>query len=68
MYETLFTYFERVFPLSDQEKEIIRSVVLPKKLKKGEFLQQEGEWTRYGAFVTHGCSSKEIALSVVMNK
>jgi CRP-like cAMP-binding protein len=54
MIETLFAYFEKGFSLSEAEKEVIRSVVLKKKLKKAEFLQREGEIARYGAFVAKG--------------
>lgn len=54
MYEPLFTYFERSFILSEDDKAIIQSVFIPKKVRKGEFLQRQGEVPRFGAFVAKG--------------
>jgi hypothetical protein len=54
MYETLFAYFERSFVLTDTDKTLIKSVLVPKKLNKGEFMQREGEIARSGAFVAKG--------------
>ena len=54
MFEILFAYFEKNFHLSEEDKIVIRSVLIEKKLKKGEFLQREGEAVRYGAFVAKG--------------
>ena len=54
MLEILYKYFERSFPLTEKDKDLIKSVVLPRKLRKGEFLVREGEVARYGAFVAQG--------------
>ena len=54
MFDSLIAYLERGFPLSDKEKVIVQSVLLAKKLKKGEFLQREGEHARFGVFVAKG--------------
>jgi CRP-like cAMP-binding protein len=54
MLEVLLAYFERNFKLSDEDISFISSVFLSKKLKKGQFLQREGELARFGAFVTRG--------------
>ena len=54
MHEPLFAYFERSFKLTDEDKEIIRTVVAPMTLKKGEFFQRQGEVARLGAFVCKG--------------
>ena len=54
MFEILEAYFERSFSLSPERKALIRSVFLPKTLKKSEFLQREGEIPRYAAFVCQG--------------
>lgn len=54
MFEILEAYFERSFSLSPESKALIRSVLLPKNIKKGEFLQREGEIPRYAAFVCKG--------------
>ena len=54
MHESLFAYFERSFKLTDDDKAVIRDVLKPLTLKKGEFLQHEGEVARLGAFVSKG--------------
>jgi len=54
MFEILQAYFERHGILTSEEIDFMRSVVLPKRLKKGEFLIREGEIPRFGAFVCKG--------------
>jgi CRP-like cAMP-binding protein len=54
MFDIFFAYFEKSFALSEEDKVVIRSVLLERKLKKGEFLQREGDTARYGAFVAKG--------------
>jgi len=54
MFEILQAYFERNGTLTSEEINFMRSVVLPKQLKKGEFLIREGEVPRHGAFVCRG--------------
>jgi CRP-like cAMP-binding protein len=54
MFDILFAYFEKSFSLSEEDRTLIRSGLLERKLKKGEFLQREGEIARYGAFVAKG--------------
>lgn len=54
MFDSIFAYLERTMPLSQDDKEVIRSVLIPKKLSKGEFLLREGEVSKYGAFVVKG--------------
>jgi len=54
MHEPIFAYFERSFKLSDEDKVVIRNVIVPKTLKKGEFFQRQGEVARLGAFVSKG--------------
>lgn len=54
MFEILQAYFERNGSLTTEEINFMRSLVLPKHLKKGEFLLREGEIPRYGAFVCQG--------------
>jgi len=54
MFEILQAYFERNGTLTSEEINFMRSVVLPKQLKKGEFLIREGEVPRHGAFVCKG--------------
>jgi len=54
MIETLLAYFERKFVVSKDDADLMKSIFLPKKLKKGEFLVREGEVTKYAAFVAKG--------------
>jgi len=54
MFEVLQAYFERNGVLTSEEIDFMRSLVLPKQLKKGEFLIREGEIPRFGAFVCRG--------------
>lgn len=54
MYDPIYAYFERSFTLTEDAKAVIRDVVTPKTLKKGEFLQHQGEVAKVGAFVSKG--------------
>jgi CRP-like cAMP-binding protein len=54
MFEILRAYFERSFPVTEENFLLLKSVLIPKKLKKGEFLLREGEVAKFGAFVTKG--------------
>ena len=53
-YQVIKAWFERSFPVGEAEFKLIKSVLQPRRLKKGEFFQREGEVARYGAFVTKG--------------
>jgi len=54
MFEVLLAYFERNFTLRAEDILIIKSILLPKTMKKGDFLLREGEVPKYGAFVCKG--------------
>lgn len=54
MYEILETYFNRKFPLSSDDVDLIRSTFRPRHMRKGDFLQKGGDIPRYGAFVCKG--------------
>ena len=54
MFELLFTKIDEKVKLSDEEKELSKSFFLPKKLRKKQFLLQEGDVCRYIAFVEKG--------------
>jgi CRP-like cAMP-binding protein len=55
MFEVLVAYFQRGGTLlSSEEISILRAKVLPKTLKKGEFMQREGDTVKYGAFIAKG--------------
>ena len=56
MFEKLHSYFERKgVLLSDEQFGFIKTLFIPKKVKKGEFLIREGELTKYAMFVASGC-------------
>lgn len=55
MFEVLRNYFNNKISLPDDQFEYMCTFFISKKLKKGEFLQRQGEPARYGAFVASGC-------------
>jgi len=55
MVEKFQEFLNRRISLSTAEWEKIRSVTISKKLRKGDFLFQEGDVWRYVAFVCAGC-------------
>ena len=55
MHEKLRSFLERQFPVTDEQFEFIKTLFIPKKVRKGEFLLREGEMTRYSIFVASGC-------------
>jgi CRP-like cAMP-binding protein len=54
MFEVLHAYFERNFILTTNDILVIKSVFLPRIMKKGEFIVREGEIPKYAAFVCKG--------------
>jgi len=54
MFEVLQTYFENKFPLRDEDIVLMKSLLVPRAMKKGEFLLREGEVSKYAAFVCKG--------------
>ena len=54
MFEVIEAYFRSRIALSEEAIALIRSVFLPRSMKKGEFFQREGETAKYGAFVCRG--------------
>ncbi|HEY6977333.1 MAG TPA: Crp/Fnr family transcriptional regulator [Chitinophagaceae bacterium] len=55
MFDKLRAFFERSFPVTDEQFEFIKTLFIPKKVNKGEFLLREGERTKYSVFVASGC-------------
>ena len=53
-FNLLRSYFDRGFPINDAGFELMKSVLIFRQFKKGEFLLREGEISRYGAFVAKG--------------
>jgi CRP-like cAMP-binding protein len=56
MYESLFTYIKdrSKTPLSEKEVALIKSVFVPKKIRKRQYLLQAGEVCKYTAFIVKG--------------
>jgi CRP-like cAMP-binding protein len=54
MYETLYRYLKEKINISDAEFEIIKTSFMPKKLRKKQYLLQEGDIGKYYAFVEKG--------------
>src|SRR5579864_6696001 len=56
MTEALQNYFkEKKFPIPEKDFNYYASLFITKKMKKGEFLLNEGEVDKYLAFVVKGC-------------
>src|SRR5438552_16645494 len=54
MFELLFQKLEEKIKLTEEEKELSRSFFIPKKLRKKQWLLQEGDVCKYAAFVEKG--------------
>src|SRR6478735_5257494 len=54
MPELLFQKFDEKIELTDEEKKLSRSFFVPKKLRKRQYLLQEGDVCKYQAFVEKG--------------
>lgn len=53
--ETFINYIREKASLTPDELELIKSVCLVKRLKKRQYLLQEGDVWKYNAFVAKGC-------------
>lgn len=54
MFELLFKKFDEKVQLTEEEKELAKTFFLPKKLRKRQYLLQEGDVSKYVAFVEKG--------------
>jgi CRP-like cAMP-binding protein len=54
MFDILRAYFERYVPLREEDFALFKKAFMPRIMKKGTFLQREGETAQFGAFVTKG--------------
>lgn len=55
MFNLLLTHIEKRVNLSNEEFEIISKFFIPKKLRKKQFLLNEGEVCRHIGFINSGC-------------
>jgi len=54
MFDNLILYLQSKFTITDQEIEIVKQVCRLKKLRKRQYLLQEGDVWRYNAFISKG--------------
>src|SRR5436853_1271562 len=56
MHDSLITYIKSysAAQLSDEEIELIKNTFLPKRIRKKQYLLQEGEVCKYAAFIVKG--------------
>jgi CRP-like cAMP-binding protein len=54
MFELLFRKFDEKIKLTEEEKQLSGSFFIPKKLRKKQYLLQEGDVSKYVAFVEKG--------------
>ncbi|GAC1382136.1 MAG: Crp/Fnr family transcriptional regulator [Ginsengibacter sp.] len=54
MFEVFFSHVKEKVILNDDEKERIKSFFIPKKIRRKQYLLQEGDICRYMAFVERG--------------
>lgn len=55
MYEVFQQYLDDKVALTGEQKQFIRSLALIKKLRKKQYLLQEGDIWKYDAFIVKGC-------------
>lgn len=55
MFDSLREHVSRRVHLSDDEFPVCASLMIPKRLRKGTFLVQEGDVCKYLGFITRGC-------------
>ena len=54
MYELFFQKFNDIVPITQEEQEVIKTYLSPKKLRKKQYLLQEEDVCKYIAFVEKG--------------
>lgn len=54
MFEILFQKFDEKIELTEEEKQLCRSFFTPKKLRKRQYILQEGDVAKYVTFVEKG--------------
>ena len=54
MFDLLFQHLDEKIKLTEQEKELCPSFFIPKKLRKKQYLLQQGDVAKYVAFVEKG--------------
>ncbi|PZX94515.1 Crp/Fnr family transcriptional regulator [Flavobacterium aquariorum] len=55
MFEVFAKYLRNQIQLNDEELEMIQKVCVTKRLRKNQYLLQEGDVWRFNAFIINGC-------------
>lgn len=53
--QALINYFEKFLPLSQEEKLFIENNFIERKIKRRQFLLNQGEICKYNTFIVEGC-------------
>jgi len=51
----LINYFEKLIPLNEEEKLIVEDIFKERKIKRKQFILQEGDICKHNTFVVEGC-------------
>lgn len=51
----LIDYFDAILPLNDEEKSIIEAIYTERRVKRRQFILQEGQVCNHSTFVVEGC-------------
>lgn len=51
----LIDYFEKLLPLNEEEKSTMQDVFQERRVKRRQFILQEGDICKYNTFVVEGC-------------
>ena len=54
MYELLYKKFTEIISITDEEFNFCKTLFIPKKLRKRQYLLQEGDISKYSTFVSKG--------------
>lgn len=53
--EPLIRYFNKLLPLSEEEKSVVEDLFKLRKIKRRQFILQQGEVSKMNTFVVEGC-------------
>lgn len=53
--DSLLTYFNNIIPLTDEETSFVKSVFQEKKVRKRQFILQQGDICKLNTFIVEGC-------------
>ncbi len=53
--DDIIKYFDKYLPLDDSEKEALKSCLIERKIKRKQYILQEGDICKYFTYVAEGC-------------